>query len=108
MNHHSSYSAPRSERSLSGGSSYSPRGGRNKKRNSYPKRSWKDNRVLFTMVCIVLPLVVLNLFIFFLATSTPRVELTVGDTKDYKSLDISIKVKSLLPVKSLKVTLESN
>ena len=60
------------------------------------------------MVCIVLPLVVLNLFIFFLATSTPRVELTVGDTKDYKSLDISIKVKSLLPVKSLKVTLESN
>ena len=44
MNHHSSYSAPRSERSLSGGSSYSPRGGRNKKRNSYPKRSWKDNR----------------------------------------------------------------
>ena len=107
MNRHSSYNAPRSERPRSGGNSRPGRGSRNSRPNPYMKRSWKDNKTMFTLVFIVLPFILINGIIFVLATSVPKIELTVGDTKDYKSLELSLKVKSLLPVKSLNVTLES-
>lgn len=104
MNRHSSYSAPRGERSLS---SHNSQRGRSSKRNAYTKRSWKDNKPLFTLVCYILPFILINLFILFLAISTPKVEYTVSDTRDYKTVDLSIKVRSLLPVKAMTVTLES-
>lgn len=37
----------------------------------------------------------------------PRIELTVGDTTDYKTVDVSLKVKSLIPIRKLTTTLES-
>lgn len=60
MNRHSSYSAPRSERPSG---SYGGQRGRGNKRNTYNKRSWKDNRTLFNLVCFILPFIILNLII---------------------------------------------
>lgn len=60
MNRHSSYSAPRSERPSG---SYGGQRGRSNKRNTYNKRSWKDNRTLFNLVCFILPFIILNLII---------------------------------------------
>ena len=104
MNRHSSYSAPRSERSSG---SYGSQRGRSNKRNTYNKRSWKDNRTLFNLVCFILPFIILNLIILFLAVSTPKIEYTVSDTQDYKTVELSVKIRSLLPIKEMTVSLET-
>lgn len=72
MNRHSSYSAPRSERSSG---SYGGQRNRSNKRNTYNKRSWKDNRTLFNLVCFVLPFIVLNLIILFLLSQRQRLNI---------------------------------
>ena len=107
MNHQSSYQAPRSERTSSSGSSYTTRGHRNKKKNPYNRTSWKDNPILRSLVFYILPFFVINGLIFFFAVYTPSIELTVGDTTDYQSVEVSFRVKSLLPVKHTTVTLDS-
>ena len=55
----------------------------------------------------MLPFIVFNLLLLFLVTASPRIELTVGDTTDYKTVDVSLKVKSLIPIRKLTTTLES-
>ena len=104
MDHHSSYSAPRSDR-LSG--SPGSRRGKSAKRNTYNTQSWKDNRILRNLVFYVLPFVVVNLILFTLITASPKVELTIGETTDYKTVDISFRVRSILPIREMTVTLES-
>lgn len=104
MDHHSSYSAPRSDR-LSG--SPGSRRGKSAKRNTYNTQSWKDNRILRNLVFYVLPFVVVNLILFTLITASPKIELTIGETTDYKTVDISFRVRSILPIREMTVTLES-
>ena len=87
MDRHSSYSAPRSERASG---SYGGNRGRSTKRNTYNKRSWNDNRKLHTLVFYILPFILINLVIFIVATSKPKIEYDVSDTRDYRSVDISI------------------
>ena len=107
MNHQSSYKAPRSERTSSTGSSYTTRSHRNKKKNPYTRTSWKDNPVLRNLIFFVLPVLVINGLIFFFAVYTPKVELDIGDTTDYKSVDVTVRVHSLLPLKNSSITLDS-
>ena len=104
MDRHSSYSAPRSERASG---SYGSNRGRSSKRNTYNKRSWNDNRKLHTLVFYILPFILINLVIFILATSTPKIEYDASDTKDYRSVDISIRIRSFLPISEMSVTMES-
>ena len=104
MDHHSSYSAPRSDR-MSG--SPGSRRGKSAKRNTYNTQSWKDNRILRNLVFYVLPFVVVNLILFTLITASPKIELTIGETTDYKTVDISFRVRSFLPIREMTVTLES-
>ena len=107
MNHQSSYKAPRSERTSSTGSSYTTRSHRNKKKNPYTRTSWKDNPVLRNLIFFVLPFLVINGLIFFFAVYTPKVELDVGDTTDYNSVDVTVRIHSLLPLKNSSITLDS-
>ena len=104
MEHHSSYSAPRSSRTAG---SPNNRRGRSAKRNTYNTQSWKDNPILKNLVFYVLPFVIINLLLFTLITASPRIALTVGETADYRTVDISFKVKSILPIREMTVTLES-
>ena len=104
MEHHSSYSAPRSSRTAG---SPNNRRGRSAKRNTYNTQSWKDNPILKNLVFYVLPFVIINLLLLTLITASPRIALTVGETTDYRTVDISFKVKSILPIREMTVTLES-
>ena len=90
MEHRSSYTAPRSSR-----------------RNTYNLRSWKDNPILYRLVFFILPFFAFNFILFMLVTSSPKIKLTVADTKDYKTVDISFEIKSLLPIRQMTATLES-
>ena len=101
MDRHSSYTAPRSDRSPAS------RGSRRSPKHSNNGRSGNENRFLHNLLWYVLPFIVFNLLLLFLATASPRIELTVGDTTDYKTVDVSLKVKSLIPIRKLTTTLES-
>lgn len=105
MNRQSSYSAPRSDRSS--GSSLGGRGNKNNRRSNYGRRSWRDNSLLSSLVFIVLPFIVFNIILVYVTTASPKIEITVSDTTDYKTVDISYKVKTLLPIKEMTTTLES-
>lgn len=72
------------------------------------KNSPLSNKYLRTLLFWILPYFVINGIIFLLVCSSPRIEVTVGDTDDYVSADVTFTVKSLLPVKDLEVSLESS
>lgn len=101
MERHSSYSAPRSSRakgSSYGGSSYSGsrssrRGGGTGKRSILP--------------FILIPFILFNVILVYVTTASPKIQLTVEDTTDYKTVDISFQISSLIPVKEMTATLES-
>ena len=54
-----------------------------------------------TLLYWVLPFLVINLLIFTLVTATPKVEVQVAETNDYKTTTVTFSVKSMLPVKSV-------
>lgn len=54
-----------------------------------------------------LPFIVINGLLFFLVTSSPKCELTIGETHDYLSAEIQLSVKSFLPTKELTVSMDS-
>ena len=43
----------------------------------------------------VLPYIVINAIIFFLVTATPKVDMSVGDTSDYRTTQVEFKVDSM-------------
>ena len=95
MEHHSSYSAPRSSR---GSEHTRPAASRpSQRRSRSPKKGSSFGHIL---LCYILPFLAVNLAIFFIVTATPKIEMTISDTTDYKTLDVSFKVHSLLPLKS--------
>lgn len=109
MDRHSSYSAPRSSRS---GSSYTSRSrssrtrenrSRDSRRNTYRQGPGKKNTLLF----VIVPFIIFNLILVYVTTASPRIQLTISDTTDYRTVDISFKVKSLIPVREMTATLES-
>lgn len=56
----------------------------------------------------ILPFVVVNTIIFVLVTTSPKSTITLGEISDYTTTTMEIRVESLLPVKEMKVTLDSN
>lgn len=54
----------------------------------------------------ILCFVLLNLALFFIITSVPKVVLTVEDSTDYKSVNINIKKLGLYPLRSLVAKLD--
>ncbi len=92
---------------------YVPSSSRNQKllfdaRGEMVKASLLSNKYVRFLLFWVLPYIVINAIIFILVCSTPKAEITVGDTDDYVSANVTFTVKSLLPVSELEVTLESS
>ena len=104
MEHHSSYSAPRSSRAS--GRTRSTASRQDQRRTHKPQKNGNTgfSRIL---LCYILPFLVVNLAIFFIVTATPKIEIDISDTTDYKTLDVSFKIHSLLPLKKMTTTLES-
>ena len=61
---------------------------------------------LHTFLYYILPFIVVNLIIFFLVTSRPKLVIEVGETNDYQSTTVTITVKSILPIKSIETSME--
>ncbi len=102
MEHHSSYSAPRSSRA-----SGHTRSAASRQTTRRPRRPQKSSSFVHILLCCVLPFLVVNLAIFFIVTATPRIEMNISDTTDYKTVDVSFKIHSFLPLKKMTTTLES-
>lgn len=66
-----------------------------------------DQEWLHTLLFYILPFIVINGLIFFLVTTKPEYELTIGEAHDYQTTDIQLHINSFLPVKELNVTLDS-
>lgn len=62
---------------------------------------------LSVLLFYVLPFIVINGIIFLLVTARPRAEITIGESSDFISTTMELKVKSLLPIKTMEVSLDS-
>lgn len=84
---------------------------RNPRRTSTPRYGYKTPKkqddFLHILLFYIIPFIVFNGLLFFLLTAKPKVAITIGTTKDYKTTSVSITVKSLLPIKSMVTTQES-
>lgn len=71
------------------------------------KASPLSNKWVRALIFYVLPYIVINGIIFLLVCSSPSVTINVQETSDYVSSDVEFTVKSILPLRDLTVTLES-
>ena len=62
---------------------------------------------LSVLLFYVLPFIVINGIIFLLVTARPKAEITIGESSDFISTTMELKVKSLLPIKAMEVSLDS-
>ncbi|MDW2799776.1 hypothetical protein RZO55_19560 [Clostridium boliviensis] len=62
---------------------------------------------LSVLLFYVLPFIVFNGLIFLLVTSRPKAEVTIDESSDYITTTMELKVKSLLPIKTMEVSLDS-
>ena len=96
------------------GNAYSGDSGRNiKKHIMYDARGNRvksdplSNKYLRALLFYVLPYLVINGIILLLVCSSPRISVNVKDTDNYLTAEVEFTVKSLLPIKELNVSLES-
>ncbi len=63
---------------------------------------------LSVLLFYVLPFIVFNGIIFLLVTTRPKAEITIGESSEYITTTMELKVKSLLPIKTMEVSLDSS
>lgn len=66
----------------------------------------KSPGFLHTLLIYILPFLVFNGIIFYFVTSRPNIDIEMQDTKDYVTAQVSIKITSLLPTRSLKASMD--
>lgn len=71
------------------------------------KKSWLSSEFAKTLLFFVIPYIVINSIVFLLVTASPKIEITISETNDYKTAKASFTISSLLPLKETTVTLES-
>lgn len=74
--------------------------------SGYRRGSGKSG-FLSVLLFYVLPFIVINGIIFLLVTARPKAEITIGESSDFISTTMELKVKSLLPIKTMEVSLDS-
>lgn len=81
------------------------RSNRGKSGSPYRRDSGKSG-FLTVILFYVLPFLVVNGLIFFLVTAKPKGEIIIGESSDYISTTAELKIKSLLPLKGMELTLD--
>lgn len=66
-----------------------------------------DSEVFQLLLFYILPFIIINSIIFFLATVKPKYEVSVGETNDYRTTTVTFSIKSYLPLKEVTITLNS-
>lgn len=83
-----------------------PSGSNARRTGSRPKIS-KSQRFVRALIKYIIPFLIFNGIIFYLVTSRPHFDIKVGESKDYLSTEIEVRVKSLLPVRNVTAALDS-
>ncbi len=66
-----------------------------------------DSEIIKLLVFYILPFIVINALIFFLATVRPKYEVSIGQTNDYRSTVVTFSIKSYLPLKEVTITMNA-
>lgn len=69
------------------------------------RRSGLETRKL--LLFYILPFIIVNGIIFYLATCKPKFTVTAGETTDYSTTSMTFTIKSILPTKNLSITINS-
>lgn len=83
---------------------------RSNRRQSGPKNRQDAGKHGFLSVLLfyVLPFILVNGFIFLAVTERPKGDITIGESSNYTSTTMELKISSLFPIKSMEVTLDGN
>lgn len=84
-----------------------PRSGRRQSGPQYRQDAGKHG-FLSVLLFYVLPFILINGLIFFVVTEKPKGDISIGESSDYISTTMELKISSLLPLKSMEVTLDGN
>ncbi len=79
-----------------------------KKGNSGYRYNSGRSDFMTVLLFYIIPFIVVNSLIFVLVTARPKGSVTIGETSDFISTTIELKVKSLLPIKEPILTLDGN
>lgn len=71
----------------------------------YRKKSSSDGWV-HTLLFYILPFLVVNGLLFYAVIAPPRLSLTVADSADFISTEVTLKIKSWFPTKSVTMTID--
>ena len=72
-----------------------------RRRNSILRLEW-----VRLLLFYILPFVVVNLIIFFLVTTKPSYEVTIADTNDYRTTNVTFTITSFMPLRNVTITLD--
>lgn len=72
-----------------------------RRRNSILRLEW-----VRLLLFYILPFVVINLIIFFLVTTKPSYEVTIANTNDYRTTDVTFTITSFMPLRNVTITLD--
>lgn len=82
-----------------------PRANRRQSGSQYRQDAGKRG-FLSILLFYVLPFILVNGLIFFVVTEKPKGDITIGESSDYINTTMELKISSLLPLKSMEVTLD--
>ena len=72
-----------------------------RRRNSILRLEW-----VRLLLFYILPFIVVNLIIFFLVTTKPGYEVTIANTTDYRTTDVTFTITSFMPLRNVTITLD--
>lgn len=73
----------------------------------YKYRNSPGTDLLQLLLFYILPFIIINSIIFFLATTKPDYDLAIGGTNDYRTTTITFTIKSFMPLKEVTIKMDS-
>ncbi len=73
----------------------------------YKEPFFNRDRVQF-LLFYILPFIVINLIIFFVVTAKPGYQIDIGETKDYRTTDVTFTITSHMPLKNVTISLDGD
>ncbi|MCI8887435.1 MAG: hypothetical protein HFG70_05040 [Hungatella sp.] len=73
----------------------------------YKYKNYFDSDLVRLLLFYILPFIVVNGIIFFLATTRPKYELVVEGTNDYRTTEVTFTIKSIMPLKEVTIKMDS-
>lgn len=73
----------------------------------YKYNNSTSSDLIHLLLFYILPFIIVNAIIFFLATTKPDYELTISGTNDYRTTTITFTIKSIMPLKEVTIKMDT-